>query len=213
MRISDWSSDVCSSDLLHGINTFAHQPAKIAAIEGHWEARQEGAPLILFGLPDDEAEETRYRIELPNFGSLILTHEWNGVVAGLKAWPKEERPPSEIVFWSFRLMVALGFAMAALGLWSLVARLRGSLYEGRVLLWCSILMAPSGFAAVLAGWVTTEVGRQPWTVYGILTTAESVSPLAAPAVASSLVAFIVVYFAVFGAGTLDRKSTRLNYSH
>ncbi|HEY9549408.1 MAG TPA: cytochrome ubiquinol oxidase subunit I [Kiloniellaceae bacterium] len=186
---------------LHGINTFAHQPAKIAAIEGHWEARQEGAPLILFGLPDDEAEETRYRIELPNLGSLILTHEWNGVVAGLKAWPKEERPPSEIVFWSFRLMVALGFAMAALGLWSLVARLRGSLYEGRVLLWCSILMAPSGFAAVLAGWVTTEVGRQPWTVYGILTTAESVSPLAAPAVASSLVAFIVVYFAVFGAGT------------
>src|SRR3546814_102334 len=116
---------------LHGINTFAHQPAKIAAIEGHWEARQEGAPLILFGLPDDEAEETRYRIELPNLGSLILTHEWNGVVAGLKAWPKEERPPSEIVFWSFRLMVALGFAMAALGLWSLVARLRGSLYEGR----------------------------------------------------------------------------------
>src|SRR3546814_7750101 len=90
--------------------------------------------------------------------------------------------------------------MAALGLWSLVARLRGSIYEGRVLLWCSILMAPSGFAAVLAGWVTTEVGRQPWTVYGILTTAETVSPLAAPAVASSLVAFIVVYFAVFGAG-------------
>src|SRR3546814_4389177 len=75
---------------LHGINTFAHQPAKIAAIEGHWKARQEGAPLILFGLPDDEAEETRYRIELPNLGSLILTHEWNGVVAGLKAWPKEE---------------------------------------------------------------------------------------------------------------------------
>src|SRR3546814_12658970 len=91
--------------------------------------------------------------------------------------------------------------MAALGLWSLVARLRGSIYEGRVLLWCSILMAPSGFAAVLAGWVTTEVGRQPWTVYGILTTAESVSPLAAPAVASSLVPFIVVYSAVFRAGT------------
>src|SRR3546814_7472315 len=112
-------------------------------------------------------------------------------------------------------MVALGFAVAALGLWRRVARLRGSLYEGRVLLWCSILMAPSGFAAVLAGWVTTEVGRQPWTVYGILTTAESVSPLAAPAVASSLVAFIVVYSGVFGAGTLyvlrlDRKSTRLN---
>src|SRR3546814_15286981 len=96
--------------------------------------------------------------------------------------------------------------MAALGLWSLVARLRGSLYEGRVLLWCSILMAPSGFAAVLAGWVTTEVGRQPWTVYGILTKAESVSPLAAPAVPSSLLAFIVVYFAVFHAGTFSLLS-------
>src|SRR3546814_5452930 len=90
---------------------------------------------IFFGVPDDEAEETRYRIELPNMGSLILTHEWNGVVQGLKAWPKEERPPSEIVFWSFRLMVALGFAMAGLGLWSLVARLRGTLYDGRVLRW------------------------------------------------------------------------------
>src|SRR3546814_551 len=161
---------------LHGLNTFEHQPAKIAAMEGHWEARQAGAPLILFGVPDDEAEETRYRIELPNMGSLILTHEWNGVVQGLKAWPKEERPPSEIVFWSFRLMVALGFAMAGLGLWSLVARLRGTLYDGRVLLWCSVLMAPSGFGAVLAGWITTEVGRQPWTVYNVLTTAESVSP-------------------------------------
>src|SRR3546814_19401861 len=94
-------------------------------------------------------------------GSLILTHEWNVGVQGLKAWPKEERPPSEIVFWSFRLMVALGFAMAGLGLWSLVARLRGTLYDGRVLLWCSVLMAPSGFGAVLAGWITTAVGRQP----------------------------------------------------
>src|SRR3546814_13571159 len=93
-------------------------------------------------------------------GSLILTHEWNGVVQGLKAWPKEERPPSEIVFWSFRLMVALGFAMAGLGLWSLVARLRGTLYDGRVLLWCSVLMAPSGFGAVLAGWIRQEVRRE-----------------------------------------------------
>src|SRR3546814_18758254 len=90
--------------------------------------------------------------------------------------------------------------MAGLGLWSLVARLRGTLYDGRVLLWCSVLMAPSGFGAVLAGWITTEVGLQPWTVYNVLTTAESVSPLAAPAVAASLLAFVVFYFAVFGAG-------------
>jgi len=186
---------------LHGLNTLEHQPAKIAAMEGHWEARQEGAPLILFGLPDDEAEETRFRVELPNLGSLILTHEWDGVVEGLKAWPQDQRPPSEIVFWSFRLMVGLGFAMVGLGLWSLLARLRGRLYEWRALLWCSLVMGPSGFGAVLAGWITTEVGRQPWTVYGMLRTAQSVSPLEVPAVASSLVAFVLVYFAVFGAGT------------
>jgi cytochrome d ubiquinol oxidase subunit I len=186
---------------LHGLNTLEHQPAKIAAMEGHWEARQQGAPLILFGLPDDEAEETRARLELPNLGSLILTHEWDGVVQGLKAWPRDERPPSEIVFWSFRLMVAIGFAMAGLGLWSLVARLRHRLYDWRALLWCSLVMAPSGFGAVLAGWITTEVGRQPWTVYGLLRTAQSVSPLEAPAVGASLAAFVVVYFAIFGAGT------------
>jgi cytochrome d ubiquinol oxidase subunit I len=185
----------------HGLNTLEHQPAKIAAMEGHWEARQEGAPLILFGLPDDEAEETRFRVELPKVGSLILTHEWDGVVEGLKAWPKDERPPSEIVFWSFRLMVGLGFAMVGLGLWSLLARLRGRLYEWRALLWCSLVMGPSGFAAVLAGWITTEAGRQPWTVYGMLRTAQSVSPLEAPAVGASLAAFVLVYFAVFGAGT------------
>jgi cytochrome bd ubiquinol oxidase subunit I len=186
---------------LHGLNTLEHQPQKIAAMEGHWEARQVGAPLILFGIPNDEAEETRLRLELPNFGSLILTHEWNGVVEGLKAWPREERPPSEIVFWSFRLMVGLGFAMVGLGLWSLIARLRGRLHDWRALHWCSLVMAPSGFGAVLAGWVTTEVGRQPWTVYGMLRTADSVSPLGAPAVGSSLAAFILVYFAIFGAGT------------
>src|SRR3546814_19827414 len=95
-------------------------------MEGHWEARQAGAPLILFGVPDDEAEETRYRIELPNMGSLILTHEWNGVVQGLKAWPEEERPPSETVLWSFRPMVALGFAMGGLGRVNLVVALPGT---------------------------------------------------------------------------------------
>jgi len=186
---------------MHGLNTLEHQPQKIAAMEGHWEARQQGAPLILFGIPDDEAEETTARIELPNLGSLILTHEWDGVVEGLKAWPKDERPPSEIVFWSFRLMVGLGFAMVGLGLWSLLARLRGSLYHWSALHWAAIAMAPAGFGAVLAGWITTEVGRQPYTVYGLLRTAQSVSPLEAPAVAGSLIAFVLVYFAVFGAGT------------
>ncbi len=184
---------------LHGLNTLDHQPAKIAAMEGHFETR-EGAPLILFGLPDMEAEETRYALEIPKLGSLILTHEWKGRVEGLKAWPPEERPNAEILFWSFRIMVGIGFAMMALGLWSLWLRYRGRLYDKRPALFAAIAMGPSGFVAVLAGWITTEVGRQPYTVYGLLTTAESASPLDAPAVATSLFAFVVVYVVVFGAG-------------
>jgi len=184
----------------HGLNTLEHQPAKIAAIEGHYET-QEGAPLILFGLPDNDAETTRYALEVPHLGSLILTHNWNGKIRGLKEWPKDERPPAAIVFWSFRIMVAVGAAMAGLGLCSAVQRLRGTLYQSSWLQWAAVLMAPSGFLAVLAGWVTTEVGRQPWTIYGLLRTADSVSPLDAAAVGPSLLAFIAVYFAVFGAGT------------
>ena len=183
----------------HGLNTLVYQPAKIAAMEGHFET-QRGAPLILFGVPDMVAETTRFKVEIPKLGSLILTHDLNGEVAGLKAWPKDDRPNAGIVFWSFRAMAGIGFAMAALGLWSLWRRWRGSLFDGVWLQRVMVLMAPSGFIAVLAGWVTTEVGRQPFTVYGLLRTAESASPIAAPAVAASLLAFVVVYFAVFGAG-------------
>lgn len=183
----------------HGLNTLEHQPAKIAAMEGHYETH-EGAPLILFGLPDDDAEETTHVIEIPKLGSFILTHDWDGELKGLKEWPKSERPPAEIIFWTFRLMVGIGMAMMLIGLWSGYSRLRGSLYDAVWLQRCAILMAPSGFAAVLAGWVTTEVGRQPWTIYGLLRTADSVSPIGAEAVATSLLVFIVVYFTVFGAG-------------
>ena len=184
----------------HGLNTLEHQPAKIAAMEGHYES-QAGAPLILFGIPDDGAEETRYQIAIPKLGSLILTHHADGEVKGLKAFPKDERPPAEIVFWSFRVMVGIGFAMLGIGLWSLLRRLqKGKLYEDRWLHWAALLMTPAGFVAVLAGWITTEVGRQPYTVYGLLTTAQSASPIAAPAIGASLMAFIIVYFAVFGAG-------------
>jgi len=186
---------------LHGLNTLEHQPAKVAAMEGHYET-QSGAPLILFGLPDDEAEETRAAIQIPKLGSFILTHDWDGEVKGLKAFPKDERPPAAWVFWSFRIMVAVGVAMVAVGVWSLWQRMRGRLYRATWLQRAAVLMGPSGFVAVLAGWITTEVGRQPFTVYGLLTTAESVSPLDAAAVGISLIAFIVVYFAVFGAGTL-----------
>ncbi len=186
---------------IHGLNTLKHQPAKIAAMEGHFETRA-GAPLILFGWPDMEAEVTRYAVEVPKLGSYILTHDWNGTVRGLKDFPKQDRPYAPIVFWSFRVMVGLGMLMAGLGLWSLLARMRHTLYEAPWLHRAAVLLSPAGFGAVLAGWITTEVGRQPFTVYGLLRTADSVSPIAAPAVGASLIAFIIVYFFVFGAGTL-----------
>ena len=186
---------------LHGLNTLEHQPAKIAAMEGHFETRK-GQPLILLGLPDMEAETTRYAVEVPKLGSYILTHQWDGEVKGLKAWPKADRPNSTIVFWSFRIMVGIGVLMVAAGIWSLWLRLRGHLYDAPWFLRAAIAMGPAGFVAVLAGWITTEVGRQPYTVYGLMRTADSVSAIAAPAVAASLLAFIFVYFLVFGAGTL-----------
>jgi cytochrome bd ubiquinol oxidase subunit I len=184
---------------LHGLNTLEHQPAKIAAMEGHFETRT-GAPLLLFGWPDMEAETTRYALEVPKLGSLILTHDWNGTVPGLKQWPADERPNATIVFWSFRIMVAAGLCMFALGLWSLWLRMRHRLYDRPAFLQAALAASPLGLVAVLAGWITTEVGRQPYTVYGLLRTADSVSAVATEAVASSLAAFVVVYLAVFGAG-------------
>ena len=184
----------------HGVNTLEHQPAKIAAMEGDYETTV-GTPLILFGIPDDAAEATRYQIAIPRLGAFILTHRLDGELKGLKSFPKDQRPPAQIIFWSFRLMVGIGFAMLGLGLWSLLRRFQsGGLYGDIWLHRVALAMTPSGFVAVLAGWITTEVGRQPYTVYGLLTTAQSVSPVAAPAVGASLVAFIIVYFAVFGAG-------------
>jgi len=185
----------------HGLNTLEHQPAKVLAMEGDYEPSPDGAPLVLFGLPSDEEARVRYEVALPHLGSLILKHDLHAPLPGLKDFPREDWPPTPIVFWSFRIMVALGLAMFGLGLWSLFARVRGKLHEWRPLHRAAVLMGPAGFVAVIAGWVTTEVGRQPFTVYGLLRTAESHSPLAAPAVAASLVAFVVVYFGAFGAGT------------
>jgi len=184
---------------IHGLNTLEHQPAKVAAMEGHFET-QKGAPLILFGLPDMEEEETKYALEIPKLGSMILTHDWDGEVKGLKEWAPEDRPNATLVFWSFRVMVGIGVAMMALGIWSLWLRFRKSLYDAPVTYRMAMVMGPSGFVAVLAGWITTEVGRQPYTVYGVLKTVESVSPLDAPAVAVSLAVFAGVYFIVFGTG-------------
>lgn len=185
----------------HGLNTLAHQPAKIMAMEGHFQSHPKGAPLILFGLPNEAKQRVDYAVEIPKLSSLILKHDADAPLAGLDTVARDKRPPVAIVFWSFRVMVGLGMAMLGLGLWSLLARARGKLYDWPWLHRAGVLMAPAGFVAVIAGWITTEVGRQPYTVYGLLETAKSVSPLAAPAVGASLVAFVVVYFAVFGVGT------------
>ncbi|WP_299642478.1 cytochrome ubiquinol oxidase subunit I [uncultured Ruegeria sp.] len=186
---------------LHGLNTLEHQPQKVMAIEGHFDSHPEGAPLILFGIPNEDEKRVDYAIEIPKLSSLILKHDLNAPLDGLDTIPDDEEPPVAIVFYSFRVMLAIGFAMLGVGLWSLVQRVRGRLNEDRWLHRASVLLAPSGFVAVLAGWITTEVGRQPYTVYGLMRTSDSLSQVDAPAVAASLIAFIVVYFAVFGAGT------------
>ena len=186
---------------LHGLNTLAHQPAKVAAMEGLYETAR-GVPLLLFGWPDDAAETTRYAVGVPGLASLILTHELDGEVRGLAAWPRDERPPTAWVFWCFRIMVGLGLLMVALGLASAVQFVRGRLFESGWLHLCWIAMMPSGFVALLAGWFVTEIGRQPWVVYGVLRTAEAASPaVTGPQVAWSLLAFVVLYTAVFGAGS------------
>ena len=186
---------------MHGLNTLEHQPAKVMAMEGHYQSHPEGAPLYLFGIPNDKDQKLDYAIGIPKASSLVLKHDPDAPLAGLDTIAPDNRPPVWIVFWSFRIMVGLGFLMLGLGLWSLLARTRKKLYDWPLLHRLAVLMGPSGFIAVIAGWVTTEVGRQPWTVYGLLRTADSVSPIAAPAVATSLAAFVVVYFAVFGIGT------------
>jgi cytochrome d ubiquinol oxidase subunit I len=183
----------------HGLNTLKYQPAKIAAMEGHFDSGS-GKPLILFGFPDAKTGKVDYAVEIPHLGSLILTHEWNGFLRGLDAWPKEAWPPVAIPFWSFRLMVGIGFSMFGLGLWSLLARWRGKIFTDRWLQRAAVALAPAGFVAILAGWTTTEVGRQPYTIYGLLTTAQSASPVGAPALGASLMAFVIVYLALFGAG-------------
>ncbi|WP_228242467.1 cytochrome ubiquinol oxidase subunit I [Porphyrobacter sp. GA68] len=185
---------------LHGLNTLEHQPQKVMAMEGHFESHPAGAPLILFGIPNSAEKRVDYAIQIPKASSLILKHDLNAPLAGLDTIPDEEEPPVGIVFWSFRVMVGIGFAMLGVGLWSLWARWRGRLYDWPLLHRAALVMAPSGFIAVLAGWITTEVGRQPYVVYNVLRTADAASPLDAPAVATSLIAFIVVYFIVFGIG-------------
>ncbi|SAK67736.1 cytochrome bd ubiquinol oxidase, subunit I [Caballeronia pedi] len=184
----------------HGLNTREHQPAKIAAIEGLWDTEKGGTALNLVGLPDMEAEVTRYAISIPHLGSLILTHSWTGEIRGLKEFKKEDRPYSPIIFWTFRLMAGLGMLMLLTALIALFLRFQGRLYEARWFHGFVFCMGPSGIVALLAGWITTEVGRQPWTVYGVLRTIDSVSPIGAQQAGVSLLIFVMVYFLVFGVG-------------
>ena len=184
----------------HGLNTLEHQPVKVMAMEGHFKSYDNGAPLVLFAWPDQAEGKNLYAVEIPKASSLILKHSLDAPLKGLDTVDRKDWPPVAIVFWAFRVMVGLGTLMLLLALVSLWARVRHRLYDWPLLHRFAIAMGPAGFVAVIAGWVTTEVGRQPFTVHGLLRTADSVSPLQAPAVAISLLAFIIVYFIVFGAG-------------
>lgn len=186
---------------MHGLNTFKHQPAKVAAMEGIWDTEQD-AGLRLFAWPDAENERNLYEIKIPHLASLILTHRTSGEIQGLKSFKKEDRPPVAIVFWSFRIMVGLGLLMILLSFISVIQYFRNQLFKSRFLQGFWILMMPSGFIALLAGWFVTEVGRQPYTVYGVVRTTESVSPaIIGGQVAWSLLAFVILYTLVFGAGS------------
>lgn len=184
----------------HGLNTREYQPVKIAAIEGLWETEHGGTALNLFGLPDMDAEVTRYAIQVPHLGSLILTHSWDGEIRGMKEFPPEDRPYSPIVFWTFRIMAGLGMLMLLTAVVGLLLRRNGKLYEAGWYQWFVLCMGPSGIVALLAGWITTEVGRQPWTVYGVVRTVDSVSPIGSQQAGVTLLILVIVYFLVFGTG-------------
>jgi cytochrome d ubiquinol oxidase subunit I len=185
---------------LHGLNTLEYQPVKIAAIEANWET-QARAPLLLFALPDERGERNRAEIGLPALGSVILKHDAESAVPGLKDWKPEDRPPVAIPFFAFRLMVGIGLAMFAVVICGLLLWRRGRLADARWFLKVCELASPLGFIAVIAGWLTTEVGRQPWVVYGLMRTRDAVTPsLEGVDVLLSLAVYLVAYAAIFGAG-------------
>jgi cytochrome bd ubiquinol oxidase subunit I len=185
---------------MHGLNTLAHQPAKLAAIEGLWDGGS-GVPASLIGWPDEAQERNLYEISIPRLGSLYLTHSWDGAVKGLKDFPPDQRPPVEIVYFSFRIMVGIALLMLAVVVSGLalmrLGRLERSVWYLRL---CQVTTC-LGFIAVIAGWTTTEVGRQPWTVYGLLRTADSVSPSLVPTdVVVSLLGYVLVYLLIYPTG-------------
>ena len=184
----------------HGLNVYEHQPAKLAAIEAHWESYERDAPLYLVAMPNEETESNDYALAIPKIGSWIAAGASDNPIQGLKEWAPEDRPPVPIVFWSFRVMVGLGMVMLFIGLYGTWAMWRGRLTEQRWFQRLCMLSAPAGFIAIITGWIVAEVGRQPYTVYGLLRTVDSVSPVTASAVGTSLIVFVFVYTIVFGAG-------------
>ena len=185
---------------LHGLNTLEHQPQKLAAIEGIWESAS-GVPAVIFGIPDEKLEANRMEVAIPKLGSYYLTHDWEGRVEGLKAFPPQDRPPVAPVFFSFRVMVGMWLAMLTLTVWAWILALRGRLYTSPAFLRTATWSIPVGYIAVTAGWITTEVGRQPWVVYGLLRTADAVTPsLTGANVLTSLIVYAIVYAIIFGAG-------------
>jgi cytochrome d ubiquinol oxidase subunit I len=183
----------------HGLNTLEHQPIKIAAMEAHWDGSKPGA-LILFAWPDEKAELNRFEISIPKGASLILKHDPNGLFAGLKSVPPADRPPVVPVFFAFRIMVGIGLIMIALGLTGAFLWWRGTLFEARWYLRPAYWSWWMGFVAVIAGWVVTESGRQPWVAQGILRTVDATSPVPAASIAGTLALFVVVYGIVFAMG-------------
>lgn len=185
---------------LHGLAVHEYQPVKLAAIEGIWNTER-GAPLLLFAWPDEAQERNRYEVALPKLGSLIITHDAEGEIAGLKEVPRSERPPVAPVFFAFRVMVGVGVLMLLLVIASAVQWRRGRLTESTRLLRAWRIMTPAGFIAVLAGWYTTEIGRQPYVIYGQMRTEEALSAIDAGSVATSLIVFATIYLFIFVAGT------------
>ena len=185
---------------LHGINTMHHQPIKLAAMEGLWDT-QARAPAVLFAIPDEEAERNHAEVSIPALASVYLAHSTDAVIKGLKEAPRADRPPVAPVFYAFRIMVGIGILMLSMALWGLWLRWRGRLYTTRAYQTACVVMLPAGFIAVLAGWTVTEVGRQPWVVYGLMRTRDAVSPsLTGSDVLASIVLYVIVYLIVFGAG-------------
>ena len=184
---------------MHGLNTAEHQPAKVAAMEAHWDGSKP-ADLVLFAWPDDAAETNHFEISIPNAASLIITHDSQGLFKGLKDFAPQDRPPVKPVFFAFRVMVGLGLLMIAAGAIGAFLWWRRTLFETRWFLTPLSFSWPAGFIAILAGWWVTETGRQPWLATGILRTADAASPVSAGAVLTTLVLFVIVYSVVFSMG-------------